>query len=120
VRTRNPVGEHITTAAAPQLNGDVATVLPSTKPSRSPAASTPAAPKPLNENAVKALPVPETGNRIHYFPGAIIQGKEVPRGFGVRISAGGVRSFVMNYRIKLRERRYTIGQWPDWSVVNAV
>jgi hypothetical protein len=26
----------------------------------------------------------------------------------------------MNYRIKLRERRYTIGQWPDWSVLNAV
>jgi integrase len=93
----------------------VATALPAT-----PAAATPPAAKPLNEAAVKALPVPEAGNKVHYFPGAIIQGKEVPRGFGVRISSGGVRSFVMNYRIKLRERRYTIGQWPDWSVLDAV
>jgi integrase len=69
---------------------------------------------------VKALPVPETGNKVRYFPGAILQGKEAPRGFGVRVSSGGVKSFVLNYRIKLRERRYTIGQYPDWKVLDAV
>jgi integrase len=26
----------------------------------------------------------------------------------------------MNYRVKGREHRYTIGQWPDWSVLRAV
>src|SRR5216684_7276949 len=72
----------------------------------------------LNEAVVKA--VPEAGNKVHYFPGAILQGKEAPRGFGVRVSSGGVKSFVLNYRIKLRERRYTIGQHPDWTVLDAV
>jgi hypothetical protein len=74
----------------------------------------------LNEEVVKALPVPPTGNRVHYFPDAMLQGRKAPRGFGVRVSSGGVKSFVMNYRIKRRERRYTIGQWPDWKVLDAV
>jgi integrase len=69
---------------------------------------------------VEALPAPATGNRIHYYAGAVIQNAPVPRGFGVRVTAGGAKSFVLNYRIKLRERRYTIGQWPDWSVLDAV
>src|SRR5215468_5411395 len=74
----------------------------------------------LNEDIVKTLPIPEAGNRVHYFAEAIIQGAKVPRGFGVRVTAAGVRSFVMNYTIARRERRYTIGQWPDWSVLRAV
>jgi integrase len=74
----------------------------------------------LNDDAVKLLPIPESGNRVHYFAGAVIQGAKVPRGFGVRVTAAGVRSFVMNYSIARRERRYTIGQWPDWSVLRAV
>src|SRR5215475_14436912 len=74
----------------------------------------------LNEEIVKALPVPEAGNKVHYFPDATLQGAKAPRGFGVRITASGVRSFVMNYRVAHRERRYTIGQWPDWSVLRAV
>jgi integrase len=37
-------------------------------------------------------------------------------GFGVRVNAGGVRSFFLNYRIDGRERRYTIGPFPRWSV----
>jgi hypothetical protein len=28
----------------------------------------------LNEEVVKALPVPETGNKVHYFAGAVLQG----------------------------------------------
>jgi integrase len=77
------------------------------------------APK-LNEDIVKSLPIPESGNRVHYFADAVIQGAKVPRGFGVRVTAAGVRSFVMNYSVARRERRYTIGQHPDWSVLRAV
>lgn len=74
----------------------------------------------LNEEAVKALPVPNRGNKVWYFPAATIQGAKCPRGFGVRVTAGGQRAFVMNFRLKGREHRYTIGTYPDWSVVNAV
>src|SRR5215468_8514999 len=73
----------------------------------------------LNEEIVKSLPIPEAGNKVHYFPDAVLQGTKSPRGFGVRVTAAGVRSFVMNYRINHVERRYTIGQYPDWSVLRA-
>ena len=54
-------------------------------------------------------------------PEAVIQGTKAPRGFGVRVTAAGAKSFVMNYRNRAhRERRFTIGQWPDWSVLKAV
>lgn len=74
----------------------------------------------LNEEVIKRLPVPEQGNRITYFPGAMIQGAQVPRGFGVRTTASGSKSFIINYRIKRDEYRYTIGTYPDWSALRAV
>ena len=40
-------------------------------------------------------------------------------GFGVRIYAGGSKSFFLNYRIDGRERRHTIGAFPRWSVTAA-
>jgi integrase len=74
----------------------------------------------LNEGAVEALAEPASGNRVYYFPEAEVQGSKVPRGFGVRVTAAGARSFVLNYRAAHRERRFTIGQWPDWNVLRAV
>jgi integrase len=74
----------------------------------------------LNEETIKRLPVPEKGNRITYFPDAVLQGSQVPRGFGVRVTASGAKSFVINYRIKRDEYRYTIGSYPDWSALRAV
>jgi integrase len=74
----------------------------------------------LNEDAVKRLPVPTRGNRIIYFAGATIQGAKAPRGFGVRVTAAGARAFILNYRLRGREYRFTIGAWPDWSVLKAV
>jgi integrase len=74
----------------------------------------------LSEETVKRLPVPNTGNRITYFAGATIQGAKAPRGFGVRVTAAGARAFVLNYRLRGREHRFTIGAWPDWSVLKAV
>jgi integrase len=41
-------------------------------------------------------------------------------GFGVRVTQAGAKSFVLNYRTKAgTERRYTIGRWPEWSLVAA-
>jgi integrase len=54
------------------------------------------------------------------FAGARIQGAQAPRGFGVRVTAAGAKSFVLNYRFGAKERRYTIGSWPDWSALRAV
>jgi len=74
----------------------------------------------LSEETVKRLSVPTTGNRVVYFAGAIIQGAKAPRGFGVRVTAAGARAFVLNYRLRGREHRFTIGAWPDWSALKAV
>ena len=73
----------------------------------------------LSEETIKRLPIPDTGNRITYFAGATIQGAKAPRGFGVRVTAGGARAFILNYRLRGREHRFTIGAWPDWSALKA-
>jgi integrase len=75
--------------------------------------------KQLNEAAVRGLPVPGKGARIHYFAGAKVAGKPVPRGFAVRITAAGTRSFVLRYRAAHVERLYVIGRHPDWSAAQA-
>ncbi|MCB9931530.1 MAG: site-specific integrase [Alphaproteobacteria bacterium] len=62
----------------------------------------------LTDASVKKLEAPERGNRIHY-------DTEV-KGFGVRVTAKGSRAFVLNYRTRAgRERRITIGSFPDWT-----
>ncbi len=65
----------------------------------------------LTDKRVRTLPAPTSGNQITY-------DTEV-RGFGFRITAAGAKAFVLNYRIGGRERRYTIGAHPDWSVAAA-
>jgi integrase len=74
----------------------------------------------LSEETIKGLPIPAKGNSITYFAGATIQGAKVPRGFGVRVTASGARAFILNYRLRGREHRFTIGAWPDWSALKAV
>jgi len=74
----------------------------------------------LSEETIKRLPTPAKGNSITYFPGATIQGARAPRGFGVRVTASGARAFILNYRLRGREHRFTIGAWPDWSALRAV
>ena len=74
----------------------------------------------ISEETVKRLPIPAAGNRVTYFANAMIQGAKAPRGFGVRVTAAGVRAFVLNYRHRGREHRFTIGAWPDWSPLKAV
>lgn len=38
------------------------------------------------------------------------------KGFAVRITPGGAKSFLLDYRVNGRQRRITIGSFPDWSV----
>jgi integrase len=67
----------------------------------------------LTDIAIKRLPAPPRGNKITY--------DDAVKGFGIRITAGDARAFVLNYRRKLdgRERRVTIGSYPDWSTATA-
>ena len=67
----------------------------------------------LTDSLVRKLPPPAKGNSITYDSDVA--------GFGIRVTAAGARSFVLNYRRKAdgTERRATIGQWPAWSVSGA-
>jgi integrase len=62
----------------------------------------------LMDGLVRDLESPEKGNRILY--------DEEVKGFGVRVTSAGAKAFVLNYRAGGRERRYTIGSYPDWKV----
>jgi len=64
----------------------------------------------LTDRLAKVLPVPPSGNRITYDSDVA--------GYGLRVTANGNRSFILNYRRKADgiERRWTIGAFPDWSV----
>lgn len=63
------------------------------------------------ERMIKRLIPPETGNCIAY-------DSEIS-GFGARITSAGAVSFILNYRIHGRERRFTIGKWPELTATAA-
>ena len=66
----------------------------------------------LTDSVIKGLPAPAGGNRVYY--------DDTVKGFGCRITAAGARAFVLNYRTTSgRERRYTIGAFPDWRTTAA-
>jgi integrase len=72
----------------------------------------------LTDKLVRALERPpakdgKATNRITY--------DSTVAGFGVRITSAGAIAFILNYRIRSsgRERRYTIGNPPEWSVAAA-
>jgi integrase len=60
----------------------------------------------LNDAIVRKLPSPPTGYRL-------IWDTEI-KGFGVRVTAAGAKSFILNYRASGVGRRHTIGSFPDW------
>jgi integrase len=65
----------------------------------------------ISEKTLKNLTPPENGNRILY-------DSQIP-GFGVRITSAGAVSFILNYYVHGRERRFTIGKHPEWSAIAA-
>jgi integrase len=75
--------------------------------------------KRLDDTLVRNLPVPPKGNRIHY-DAPNRRGNDYTPGFGVRITAAGARSFVLNFYNKDGvERRKTIGPYSRWSLAAA-
>lgn len=68
----------------------------------------------LNESAVEALPIPAKGHKLHYFAGAMIQGKQVPRGFAVKVNASGTKTYVLRFELG-GDRLFTIGRCQDWK-----
>jgi integrase len=63
----------------------------------------------LTDRFVTQLPCPDCGHRITY--------DSRVRGFGIRVTSTGNRSFILNYRTtKGVERRCTIGPYPRLSV----
>jgi integrase len=66
----------------------------------------------LTDAEIKRLPIPATGNAITW--------DNAVAGLGARVTAAGHRGFVLDYRTRAgRRRRYTIGAFPDWSIVGA-
>lgn len=65
----------------------------------------------LDDRLVKALSAPATGAKITYDSDV--------SGFGVRVTKGGAKAYVLNYRIAGRERRYTIGSATEWKATAA-
>ena len=65
------------------------------------------------DRTVKGLPLPRADKHIVY--------DDIVKGFGVRVTAAGSKSFVINYRRKADglERRHTIGSHPEWTVAAA-
>ena len=66
----------------------------------------------LNDAKIKSLPAPPYG--------ALITFDSRVAGFGIRTTSTGTRSFIYNYRTRAgRQRRYTIGQFPNWLTTAA-
>lgn len=66
--------------------------------------------QPINEKIVAGLPVPDTGNKVHLFSGSTLQGKKAPAGYGVRVTAGGTKSFVLFHRHDGKKFLETLGR----------
>lgn len=61
----------------------------------------------ISETTVKAAKPPASGYIILF--------DDKLDGFGIRVTAAGTKSFVLNYRVGGDKRRCTIGKWPMWT-----
>jgi hypothetical protein len=71
----------------------------------------------ITADTIQRLAQPKDGNKFHGFAGWQFKdrsiGRDLPQGFGVVVTANGVRSFVLNYELQGKQRRYTIGRFSD-------
>ena len=65
----------------------------------------------LNEKSVREA-VPEPGRDYQIFDSEV-------RGFAICIYRSGNRAFTLDYRHAGRQRRMTLGRWPEWSTAAA-
>lgn len=65
----------------------------------------------ITKTVVDGLPVPDSGYTLLW--------DGVLRGFGVRVTANGVKSFILQYRISGRSRRITLGRYGSLTVEKA-
>ncbi|GHE05414.1 integrase [Defluviimonas sp. 20V17] len=65
----------------------------------------------LNEKAVREL-VPAEGRDYQVFDSEV-------RGFAICVYRSGSRAFTLDYRHAGRQRRMTIGRWPEWTATAA-
>jgi integrase len=66
----------------------------------------------LTDSSIKTIPTPEKSNRITF--------DDAVKGFGVRVTAAGARSFILDYRtVAGRQRRFTIGSCIEWHTATA-
>src|SRR5262245_307884 len=67
----------------------------------------------LTDAVIRRLSIPARGNKVTY--------DDEVKGFGARVTAGGARSYILNYRVRetQRERRYTIGDTSVWRCTAA-
>ena len=63
--------------------------------------------KGIGEKSIRTLEAPEAGNLIDW-------DEKLP-GFGVRITAAGATSFILDYYVADRRRRYTLGRHPEMT-----
>lgn len=62
----------------------------------------------LTDALVKKAPPPTAGQTLVW--------DEDVKGFALRVTPKGAKSFLLDYRAEGRQRRITIGSYPDWSV----
>ncbi len=67
----------------------------------------------FTDRTITSLPTPDESERQRDY------WDDVLRGFGVRVSYGGRRAFVVRYRVNNRLRRLTLGPYPDLSLHDA-
>jgi len=65
----------------------------------------------LKDAYIKNLPLPSHGYKIY---------KDCDqKGFGIRVTANGAKTFTLTYTLHGRERRMSIGDFPTWTTVAA-
>lgn len=76
--------------------------------------------KPITDDVIKTLEIPAKGNRIDYDVPQGERDKTFLRGFAVRTTAAGLKSFLLVYVTGAgRERRQKIGDYPAHTVTTA-